>query len=338
MGSSAHATESAPPTRRAGRLRDAGLVAATLVGVVALWFALRNVDFGELRAVLAGAAVPELALGVAAILVTYPMLGLRWAVVAGKDSGPPAGMVRWTLVGAAVNNIFPGRLGEVARALGLRRMTGGSALGALGTVIVDRLADVLLLVLLLAVAAPFIPGADWVRWVLGAGAVVAVLAVLILVSVIVWVRRTRREDGRLRAMALRFARGLDCVDSPLTGLRIALWTVALWGIWLVGAWLVADALGIRLSAVETMFLAAAIGVGSAVPSAPGFVGTYHWVAAASLTLYGVEAAPAAAFALVLHASWFLPTTAVGAVLMARLGVDWRSLRRAAITIPAESVR
>ncbi|MEQ8833925.1 MAG: lysylphosphatidylglycerol synthase transmembrane domain-containing protein [Miltoncostaeaceae bacterium] len=338
MGPSADATESAPPTRRAGRLRDLGLVGATLLGLVALWFAMRGVDFGELRQVLADAAVPELALGIAAILITYPMLGLRWAVVAGKASGPPAGMVRWTLVGAAVNNIFPGRLGEAARALGLRRMTGGSALGALGTVVVDRLADVLLLVMLLAVTAPFIPGADWVRWVLGAGAGVAVLAVIVLAAVIVWVRRTRREEGRLRAMVLRFARGLDCVDSPLTGLRIALWTVALWGIWLVGAWLVADALGVRLSPVETMFLAAAIGVGSAVPSAPGFVGTYHWVAAASLALYGVAPASAAAFALVLHAAWFLPTTLVGAVLMARLGVDWRSLRRSAVSMPAESVR
>ncbi|MEQ9093180.1 MAG: lysylphosphatidylglycerol synthase domain-containing protein, partial [Miltoncostaeaceae bacterium] len=175
-------------------------------------------------------------------------------------------------------------------------------------------------------------------WGGGAGGGGAVGAVLGWPAFIVGVRSPRREEGRLRAMVLRFARGLDCVDSPLTGLRIALWTVALWGIWLVGAWLVADALGVRLSPVETMFLAAAIGVGSAVPSAPGFVGTYHWVAAASLALYGVAPASAAAFALVLHAAWFLPTTLVGAVLMARLGVDWRSLRRSAVSMPAESVR
>ena len=52
----------------------------------------------------------------------------------------------------------------------------------------------------------------------------------------------------------------------------------------------------------------------AIPSSPGFVGTYQWLAVSSLGLFDVERQDALAFSLLLHASWYVPTTIVGGAL------------------------
>ena len=82
------------------------------------------------------------------------------------------------------------------------------------------------------------------------------------------------------------------------------------------AWVVAYSLGISLSLPEMLFITAIINLGSAIPSSPGFVGTYQWLCVAGLRLFG-EAPEAFAFAIVLQAVWFIPTTIAGLVLFAQ---------------------
>jgi uncharacterized membrane protein YbhN (UPF0104 family) len=48
-----------------------------------------------------------------------------------------------------------------------------------------------------------------------------------------------------------------------------------------------------------------------VPSGPGFVGTFEFFALSALTLFGVDPSPALSFAVLYHASTFLPTVALG---------------------------
>ena len=63
-------------------------------------------------------------------------------------------------------------------------------------------------------------------------------------------------------------------------------------------------------------------LGVAIPSSPGFVGTYQWLAVASLGLFDVPREDALAFAILMQAVWYLPTTVVGGALIVR-----RLLRR-----------
>ena len=73
-------------------------------------------------------------------------------------------------------------------------------------------------------------------------------------------------------------------------------------------------IGIDVSAAEILFVTAVINLGVAIPSSPGFVGTYQWLAVSALGLVGVAPDPALAFALLMQAVWFVPTTIVGGVL------------------------
>ena len=70
-------------------------------------------------------------------------------------------------------------------------------------------------------------------------------------------------------------------------------------------------------AVELVFVTAVINLGVVIPSSPGFIGTYQWLAVSALGVVGVDGEVAIAFSLLMQAVWFIPTTLVGGVIAIR---------------------
>ena len=101
--------------------------------------------------------------------------------------------------------------------------------------------------------------------------------------------------------------------------------------WALAAWLVARSLGIELSPVEALFVTSVVNLGVAIPSSPGFIGTYQWLAVSALALIEVGATEALAFSILMHAVWYVPTLVVGGILLARRAV---SAARSSRTEPA----
>jgi glycosyltransferase 2 family protein len=310
------------------------LVVGLVVSSVLLWLAVRDIDTGTFRRTISGAEVLPLVAGAVFICLPWVVIGLRWRVAAGRMR-PPSGlrMVGLVFAGAAVNNCLPGRLGDLARALGLARGTGRPVSEALGTTVVDRAADILFFGACFAVTALMFPGQDWLPWV-GAGtlAVVLVLGAL-CVGIVLGARRDPSGGGRLRTWAAPHLRdlssGLTGVRSPGSALRLALLTVLAWTCLFTGFWLVTRSLGIDLGAAEVVFLTTVISLGTALPSLPGFVGTFHWVASTVLQVFDVPLSQAVAAAVVLHALSFVPTTLIGLPIMLREGLGLRAIRGAA---------
>ncbi len=139
----------------------------------------------------------------------------------------------------------------------------------------------------------------------------------------------RSGGGRLGGLIDTFAQGLTCVRDWRTVAHAAVLTMAAWGAWVLGAQLIFRSVDIHVSLAGVLFVCAVVGLGSAIPSAPGFVGTYHWLLTAALTLQGVDKSSALAAAVLVHAAWFLPTTLVGIVFALRRGVDLMAVRRQA---------
>jgi glycosyltransferase 2 family protein len=310
------------------------LACGLVVSGVAVWLVTRGVSLSDVGDAVASANPGWLLLGVVCILSSYPLLGLRWTAIVRQTADPPRErMVELVLVGAAVNNLLPGRLGEVARAFGLSRLVRRPLLECFGTVVVDRIADLVLFAACLFTTVWTAPDARWVHWIAIGGAIMTGVCVVALAVVAVVLRR--RGDRPLPDRGVlhhvgAFLRGLDTVPIRAVILRVAAYTVAAWGIWIVGAWAIGRSVGVPLTVPEVLFATGIIGLGSAIPSAPGFVGTYHWLAASAVGLYGVGGADALAFAVLLHAAWFVPTTLVGSGIMVRRGLTPGALRKVSL--------
>ena len=317
---------------RRRRLRDPRLWIGLGVTALALWLSFRDVSWRQLghdvaRAnwwLLVGISLP-------AHLWSLQLRAQRWRVlargVAEFELGPS---LRATAVGFMVNNLLPLRVGELVRAWWLAREIKSSGSALLGTVILERVIDA---VFLLALAS-FVIGSEVGRGLLFAAAAAPLAATFALRR---WpgaaVAGVQRVASRMLAPARaeRLAASVASVAAGVAALRgrgdlarVAWTTSLLWGVAaVVPFWATLASLGIDLGGpageVRAAFTTLVwVGAAVALPSAPGFFGTYHAACVVALTPLGVSRELAVAVGTLAHAVFWLGTTAFGLVAL-RLG-------------------
>jgi glycosyltransferase 2 family protein len=305
------------------RKRHAVIVALALglpLSAVFLWLSVRGADLDAVWATIGSARPAFLVATLACLAGMYWLQAMRWRRIAHAPL-PTRSLFGMLIAALAVNNVVPGRIGDLLRANWLARAMGIPGGRAFATVVVDRGGDLVVLVGLLVGCTAFVTDAAWVdRLVIGA-VVLAGMFALVLVGARVFVRRRRSAPRADTGLVRRVARDtLDGLAEPISRRDLAVilgLSVAAWIAWSVAAMLCARSIGIELTLFEAMFLAATVNLGVAIPSSPGFVGTYQWLIVSTLGLYGIGQDAALAFAVLYQACWYIPTTLAGGVLLAR---------------------
>src|SRR5262249_13741009 len=100
-------------------------------------------------------------------------------------------------------------------------------------------------------------------------------------------------------------------------LPLTLWTVVVWVLPAVAAWAVLRALHLEVPWIAGWAVLSFVGLGVAIPSAPGYVGVFHAAATLALTMFGVPTTAAFGYALLFHATQIIPVTVVGWVVLLR---------------------
>lgn len=312
-----------------------GLGIAVSAGL--LFLLLRQVELAEIWEALEDVRWSLVAAVVALYFVGAWVRAARWRLLFREPEAVSVGdLFAATLVGYMGNNLLPARLGEVARAY-LAGRRGNLSLGyALGTIVVDRVLDVLTVVILAGLALPFVPLSEGMRqtWILGVAFGGAAFAVLL------WVRAQGPEGsllaplarwapagvwGRLARLARALGEGAAGCDFPRRSPALVGWTVLLWGTYALTTQVAFWSLGWDLPWSAALTLLVYLGVGLSLPSAPGFVGTFQFFTVAALALYGVEVSESLTFSVLLHASYFLPVTVVGWAILAAEHVTLRQV-------------
>ncbi|MCS7080980.1 MAG: flippase-like domain-containing protein [Chloracidobacterium sp.] len=326
-----------------GRLRTATIWLGVLLSIVFAGLAFYGIDWRKTGLALRAVQWPYL--GVAFVLM---WAGFAWRTVRWKrllDVGrPPNDAIHFgdcfsvMTVGYMANNILPARIGEVARAYLVGRKTRTTKSFALGTIVTERLADVLMLLLLISftlLTLKLPPEskiiATSVAW-LGFGCAAGLVAAIVLRPTVVrLVERSltgigfSRYAARLADIADRFLRGVSCGGS----LRTLAWVwVDSFGIWLASlymTWFVALACNVHVNVTQALYVMCYVNLGAMLPSAPGYVGTYQWFCTHSLGAFGVEKETALAFSFVSHVVWYVPLTLLGLLLFLRERLSWGQL-------------
>ncbi|MBI4540480.1 MAG: flippase-like domain-containing protein [Gemmatimonadetes bacterium] len=323
-------------------------VLGVLLSILLLWWALRDVDatrvLGELRR-----ADPWYF--VAAVAVTtsgFVVRAWRWKGLLAPLRAGSAFPSRFAAVniGFMANNVLPARVGEFARAYALSRLEPVTVSGSLGSLVVERILDGLILItlLLMALAAPTFPAGAEVAGIdlrhlmagmgsifLGAGVLLFAVARWSAESVRVAERLVAWLPGRGAAMVDIFEAFLDGVAvlrSPALLLKSVLWTLVLWTWMGVSYQLAFAAFGIDVDFFGALFLQTLIGLAVAVPSAPGFFGPFEAAAKVGLVgVYGVDVHRALSFAIGFHIGGFIPVTLLGLWYAWRLGLSFREVEK-----------
>jgi uncharacterized protein (TIRG00374 family) len=280
------------------------------------WRAVRTSNYLWLLA-----ALIAFALGTAA-------RALRWRSLFARGRRPPVGAVgNAMMVGYLYNNILPAPAGAAAPAVVLTQRSTTAPVEIVGTIVLERLYDVLGILVIFFTAEPWLPH---VSWFAAAALAAIVLAVAIAAAAIVLavygerpVRLLLRPLGRFALFSgERLERTIDELVHGLSGLRhpgLALeafvWTLSAWLLTAVSAYLVTDAFHLHLPLACGVLVAVAIGLGMILPSPPAAVGVFEGAALIALGAYHVPHSSALPFAVLLHLVNFVPFIVVGALLL-----------------------
>jgi len=306
--------QSAPGHARRARLsRLIALAAVLLLGGVLLVLAVRGVSWSAMGATIQHGQPLYLALAFATLSVSFCLRGLRWSVLlnAEKPVTPLTGI--WGIAVGYLGNFFlPARAGELIRSAMIARATALSTSYVLATALTERIVDAVALVLislLTLTAVASMPG-----WLLAASKVTAVVGLGGLVVLFLAPRYERVLSGlltrlplpstvraRLVSLLAQFLLGMRALQEARRALSFASLTAVVWLIDSVVAIEVATAFHLALAVPQALLLLAALGLASAVPSTPGFVGVYQFVAATVLTPFGFSRSQALVFIIALQA-------------------------------------
>ena len=233
-----------------------------------------------------------------------------------------------TTVGYMGNNVLPARAGEALRVVLLDQQTNAGKRKIAGTIVAERVLDVIVLAgMLVIIAYAILPGdvlpTDQPVLITGVGvAVAAVLAPRVPDPA-----QARRADPAARPDPPAARRA----PAPWPGPRACRCWRARFVLWFCEGAVylaVAKAVELDISATGALYLVALTNFAAALPAAPGSIGTFDAAVAFGARALGGSGSVVISYLLLLRFVLYVPITAVGLVfLVVRYG-GWARLRSA----------
>jgi len=325
------------------------LQTVSIIALTAFFLALflRNSNLRDVGRIMASANLGWIAAGCGVNFCALVFRAVRWRVLIGGEEPPPFYPTFFaTATGYMLSTVLPIRAGDVVRPALLARRTRVRFAEALGTVLTERVVDLIAILTLFAwfcvrhwddfpQARAVIRGGA-----VGAGALLAALF-LFLLGIRFFRNRIRRVHEwvgrivpeRFRAAWMRFfdafAHTLTITERPRDFFAVVGCTVAVWTCLTAQLWVVFIGLGRHVPYDSTFLINAVATVGLAIPT-PGGVGGFHKVCQWLLeTFYRFDIDNSVATAVLFHIVGTLPVVVVGIALFVREGLRWRDVREVA---------
>ena len=312
-------------------LRGGALALGVAISAAFVWLIVKESRLEAFAGSFARLSLPFLlgSLGVLALGNAVRVVRWWWML---RALEPDLGLSRCVgpfLASVAVNNVMPFRAGDALRILGFRDQLNSPPMRVLGTVFVERILDVAVLLGVLAVCLAGVSDAvlpptlanlaAWLFVLCVGGAVVLVWLAPRLVDL-----RHQRPRGRFARLAERrwwpaVAEQLGHLGDALVIARHVPRALVLVGLSILG-WVLEGAMFVvvavafgtdYMSGAPWLSLAAGT-LATVIPSSPGYVGTFDYFAAQGFAAYGSPISQAVAFAVTVHALLWVGLTLAGA--------------------------
>jgi uncharacterized protein (TIRG00374 family) len=332
--------------KSAGWLKHA---AGALVTVACIVVLARQVRLDEVLDAIRHFAWPCLIFGIAFLAGGYLLRVLRWSLLLGATGAP----VRFRsclapfLGSIALNNVLPLRLGDLVRAFVFPAAMGVPKTAATGSLVMERLIDLMTLLCCLAIGLFAIRTAQVPPLMLESALTLAVLGGLALVLTFLFsgaLARALDHAAARRPPGERIGTGIAAMAGLLRGfeamsrLRVLGTTLALSMLVWVGEsglfYFMMRGFGLDASPPMALLVMAIATLSTLVPSSPGYVGPFHLAAFTAISLVGGTTAQAGSFAVLCHLALWLPTTLAGAIaILSRPELFQRARGRAGTELP-----
>ena len=312
------------PSRRTHLHLFFGLV----ISAAAVYLSLRKIDFHALGVALRSADYLYLLPAMIAQAACFFLKGTGWRylLLPAKKNISPLSTTAVLIIGLMINDLFPAKMGELARAylIGEKEKLPKSL--CLSTILVEHLLDILILLAFLLILLPRVSLPPWLQTsgiMVGFSALIFIVALFFLMrreeKFLNWIYRLAgflpgRVQEKIRSLARNVIQGLRVVTGRYLFYSLA-FLGGMWSMAFLIAYLVMAAFGLFLPIQAAVMVTVFSAFGKIIPSAPGAIGTLHYLVILVVASFGIGKETALAYAIVLHALSFLMEVFLGAALL-----------------------
>ncbi len=325
-------------------------------GFFFLLIAFRDIAIENLIAGLKAARYEWVLLSLFFAILAFISRAVRWMILIEPLGYRP--LLKNTfyslMTGYLANFVLP-RIGEITRCGSLNRTDGIPVGSLLGTVITERITDLLVLILL-AVSVFFMkidvfgnflysylikPFAGRISSLPGFPRDFLIVTMLIVLLLIFLYRILKPWLGKYKlyrrsALILRrVSEGMKSVLKLEKKIYFLSHTVFIWVMYCLMTWAVFMALPATssLNAPDVLFIMVIGGLGMAAP-VQGGMGTYHWIVSIGLGIYGISREEGLVFATLAHESQALLMIVIGSFSMF---IVFLKKDKASVSVPREAI-
>jgi glycosyltransferase 2 family protein len=303
----------APYDRGQRRMFNLQTVVGLLVTAGIIWLGLTRIDLSQTMAAFAAVRVGFVLAGGALVVAAIAIFAVRWHVLLPK---PPDVPVRfffcYLMIGYMMNAIVPLRLGDLVRAYLLGRRHGVAVSTTLSTVVVERIFDVVAIVVIGLLVSTVLDLPPLVKVGLRTFAFVGVTGMSLLYGLSFWGQWTKRlawldaDAGRvrwLRGTLLRldyFCKALTVLHDGKRLVTTSALTLAGWSLLSASLTMFPLSFGLKVPYLAGSLIMVATSLGASIPSAPGSTGVFHVLTVLALSVWRVPTEAAVAVGVLAH--------------------------------------
>ncbi len=290
------------------------MIAGLALSALLVWLSVRGIEFRGVmdgfRTIRGGYLLPA----VAAMLLMQLLRSIRWGLILRPiEKVDQLSLFSVTSVGFLAIIAIPARLGELARPYLIAKKSGIPMSSALGTIFVERVLDSLTILIITVLALFFTPLPPWL--VRSSVLFLLVTLGLFAVMILMIVRREAtlriltpligrlpaRYAGAVNRLIDHFIEGFRIVVNPALLLSATLLSIVIWLVDVLAIYMFFLAFGLHLPVAAAFVLMIILIIGIAIPTAPGFIGNWHYFCILGLGLFGIPKTDALTFAIIYHA-------------------------------------
>jgi uncharacterized protein (TIRG00374 family) len=337
----------------ARRSRWQSLLGLVITGLF-LYLIFRHLDADKLWSILVTVAPVPLLASLLFLAIDFALRIYRWWIMLRVlEPDLPYHRCVWPfLVSISINNLFPFRAGDLVRVVGFRTHLRSSAASRLGTLFIERLLDLLVLLVFFFIGLSIVGFESIPQAFLRAGLWVTIAAIVATLTLLLFHKQIEMIVAGLLCSRLLSSFTLTAklklwsaqLFQALGMLRSIGVTLRLLGVSII-AWIleggvfasVAMALHPAVPAQGAWFALATGTLATLIPSSPGYVGTFDYFTIMAVVAAGADRETAAAYALLVHLVLWLPLTLAGVAyfLRPRGKMLWKAARRSEAGVPID---
>ena len=311
------------------RLLNSNILGA-IISVTALIWLAQIYDIEDLTAPLRTANYWYLLIAIFIAISDFILRAIRWRILFVEHTPKKfSNVFRALMQGYLFNTLLPARAGELVKVFRLGKDEGLARVEILGTVVVERIGDMIALVLLMG--AVFFLYPDFPHWLKFSGLVImSITAIVTIILAVIHFHGHKLKPVflllinyvlpkrfllRLEISGKIFIEGLAGLFKTKSIFFFFFFTAILWALEVLIAYYISGAFGLWIPLGNLLFLMLVITVGTIIPSSPGYIGVYELFGIAGLNLIGISGGESLSFIVMLHAIAILVPSIIGSLCL-----------------------